>query len=208
VQNQAQQANQQSVKFENNQTRIVHKGFPGNSTGVVAPFGKRTNFDLAVLEVDNACSLVPYDGMLPDANTFIQGNFKVDFGLELSLNYDIEHLCWDMYKFLTQVNKCNHLYIIHLYNKQHNINSTNSKFNQTITLINDILAKRNLPNMPDMPDIQQTIIENVARHRNVDINGLPNLNVNMQLLQNITFVFAYPLDTGKFQNIFFFNTPI
>lgn len=99
------------------QTNYVHKEFPGRKKGHASQSNKklvdRTQIDIAILAKDQQCVLI---------NDFLDGNLDIDYAFELALNYGIEHLCWDIFKFITGSNtSLNHKnYIIHFYNRERN----------------------------------------------------------------------------------------
>jgi hypothetical protein len=102
---------------KNNQiynTNFVHKEFPGrkkDEKGNQSELVDRTQIDIVVLKKQQAASI----------DNFLDGNLAVDFAFEMSLEAGIEHLCWDIFKFITGSNKSigHKNYIIHLYHKKH-----------------------------------------------------------------------------------------
>jgi hypothetical protein len=104
-----------SIKTDENFiTNYIHKEFPGrkkekgktSSSNLV----DRTQVDIAVLAENQ---------QIDSLNDFLEGNLDIDYCFELSLEYGIEHLCWDIFKFITGSNKSidHKNYIIHFYHK-------------------------------------------------------------------------------------------
>lgn len=93
-------------------TNYIHKEFPGRKQTDTSTndLVDRTQIDLVILAENQQTDSI---------NDFLNGNFDIDYSFELALEYGIEHLCWDIFKFITGSNKSvNHNnYIIHLYNK-------------------------------------------------------------------------------------------
>lgn len=100
----------QSISLcENFKTSFVHKEFPGRKTNEKSENKvDRTPIDIVVLsEHQKQVSI----------NDFLEGNLIIDFAFEVSLEYGIEHLCWDIFKFIIGSNKSegNKNFIIHLW---------------------------------------------------------------------------------------------
>lgn len=99
---------------EKYETNYIHKEFPGRkktdtSTNKLVD---RTQIDIVILAKKQQTDSV---------KNFLEGNFDIDYSFELSLEYGIRHLCWDIFKFITGSNKSidHKNYIIHLYHKKH-----------------------------------------------------------------------------------------
>jgi hypothetical protein len=112
-------------------TSYIHKEFPGrkknhSSSHKLLP---RTQIDVVVLKENQETNSI---------SDFLNGNFEIDYAFEISLEYEMKHLCWDIFKFITGSNKSKDSknYIIHLYNK----NRTKKYFDKKNI---DILLKNN-----------------------------------------------------------------
>ncbi|HOR40965.1 MAG TPA: hypothetical protein PLK02_05060 [Paludibacteraceae bacterium] len=206
------QAPQQFVFCQKHQTNFVHKEFPGRKT-TDAPIltGRqlvdRTSIDIVVLSKQQVNSI----------KDFLAGNLDVDFAFELSLEYGIEHLCWDIFKFITGSNRSidSKNYIIHLYHKERvqsyfdtekingNTmwnengyiveNSLNNKVEWCYYLINLCIAYSQKTNNDDYDKIMAIIKHFVCKKYksittdNYD-NYLPDTEFIKNILQNMKFI--------------------
>ena len=115
-------------------TNYIHKEFPGRKTDTSKNnLVDRTQIDIVVLAKNQETNSI---------NDFLLGNFEIEFSFELALEYGIEHLCWDIFKYITGSNKSreNKNYIIHLYNKEHSKKNLDNKEINTIdsNILSDI----------------------------------------------------------------------
>jgi hypothetical protein len=183
---------------ENYQTNYVHKEFPGRriNTQLTVPetkLGYETTIDIVVLEENQKKTSI---------KIFLDGDFDIDFAFELSLEYDIEHLCWDIFKFITGSNESykHKNYIIHLYHRDHRFDATKiQKKNQIIEwcyyLIQLCIKYSKNPNNDDYYTEIKTIIKrfvcksksNKITEANYD-GYLPTDSSIQDVLKNMKFV--------------------
>lgn len=182
-------------------TNYVHKEFPGRRKTDKSSNLDRTQIDIAVLAENQHADSI---------NDFLYGNFDIDYTFELALEYGIEHLSWDIFKFITGSNKSiNHKnYIVHLYHKKHSTrnidkidnainlndrtieNDLNKSFEKCYYLIKLCINYSEKEYHKDYEKILEIVIDNVNnKNKKYDNTYLLETTDVQQILKKMKFIF-------------------